>query len=414
MSPLLAFGMNHKTAPLSVRERLALTPEKTIEALQHLKNEPLVEEAAILSTCNRTEIYVHTEQPFAVAEWLAEHQQFKLSEFETCCYYYQDKEAVKHMMRVACGLDSMILGEPQIFGQMKQAFQHAHTAGTLGFQLQNLFQTIFSVSKNVRHQTHIGENSISLAYTIAKMAQKIFTRLPEQKILFIGAGETIELIATHFYGMGCRNIVIANRTLKNAENLAKNMQAEMILLSNIPNRLKEMDIVISATDSDLPLLGKGTVENALKQRKRRPMLMVDLAVPRDIEPEIAALEDVYLYNIEDLQNLITQNYQTRTEAAAEAESMIELQATHYLQQIKIHAVGDLIQQYRSETTALCDAELVRALQQLQSGRDPALVLHEFAHRFINKTLHRPTENLRKAAYEGKLGELQWFKRWFLE
>ena len=414
MSPLFAFGINHKTAPLKVRERLVFSPEKTIEALLNLKNEPRVQEAAILSTCNRTEIYAQVEQPFSIAEWLAQHQQFNLTEFETSCYYYQDKDAVKHMMRVASGLDSMILGEPQILGQMKQAFQHASAAGTLGFQLQHLFQTIFSVSKNVRHQTQIGANSISLAYSLAKMAQKIFTNLAEQKILLIGAGETIELVATHFYSLGCRNIVVANRTIKNAESIAKNIHAEILLLSNIPNRLKEMDIIVSATGSDLPILGKGIVENALKQRKRRPIFMVDLAVPRDIEPEIAELEDVYLYNIEDLQEVIAQNYQTRTDAAVEAEAMIELQSTHYMQQIKIHAAGDLIQDYRSTISELRDQELTRALEQLQNGRDPQLILNEFAHRFINKTLHRPTESLRKAAYEGKLDELQWFKRWFLE
>ena len=302
----LALGINHKTASVAVRERVAFTPEKLVEALRELCRLTPSREAAILSTCNRSELYLE-QDALAVDEvlaWLADFHPLNVAELRDCAYVHADEAAVRHMMRVACGLDSLVLGEPQILGQMKSAYAVAREAGTVGPLLGRLFQATFSTAKTVRTDTAIGENPVSVAFAAVSLAKQIFADLHRSQALLIGAGETITLVARHLYEQGVKRIVVANRTLERASQLAEQFGAHAVLLSEIPNELVNSDIVISSTASQLPILGKGAVERALKQRRYKPIFMVDIAVPRDIEPEVGNLDDVYLYTVDDLHEVI--------------------------------------------------------------------------------------------------------------
>ena len=316
----LALGINHKTASVDVRERVAFTPEQLVEALQQLCRLTPSREAAILSTCNRSELYLEQDQLSAdeVLRWLADYHRLNLDELRACAYIHQDNDAVRHMMRVAAGLDSMILGEPQILGQMKSAYAVAREAGTVGPLLGRLFQATFSTAKTVRTDTAIGENPVSVAFAAVSLAKQIFADLHRSQALLIGAGETISLVARHLHDQGVKRIVVANRTLERASQLAEQFGAHAVLLADIPQELAHSDIVISSTASQLPILGKGAVERALKQRKHKPMFMVDIAVPRDIEPEVGELDDVYLYTVDDLHEVIEENLKSRQGAAQAA------------------------------------------------------------------------------------------------
>ena len=395
---LVAYGINHRTAPIEIRERLAFSAEGAASALKALHQSTSVNEVVLLSTCNRTEFYTSTESSPALKLWLQSYGASN-DDITPYCYQYAEIEAVQHLLRVASGLDSMVLGEPQILGQMKQAFQLACETGTVGPKMRHLFPAVFSASKKIRTQTAIGKNPVSLAYAVVQLASRIFSDLKQCNVLLIGAGETIELVATHLYGKGVHNLTIANRTLEKASVLSEQFQAKAIRIGDIPEALAAADIVVTATASQLPILGKGLLESTLKRRKRRPMLMADLAVPRDIEPEVGEIEDVYLYNIDDLQLTIAQNLKDREEAAIQAEEMVKMQALHYVRQLRVLRASDMIRQYRNQAEQLRDQELEKACEYLLKKKDPQAALAYLARNLTNKMIHSPTVKLRDAAYQ---------------
>ena len=315
-------------------------------------------------------------------------------------------------MRVACGLDSMVMGEPQILGQMKEAYTTACEVGAAGHELQQLFQTIFSTSKRIRSNTDIGKNPVTFAYGMLQIANRIFSDLSNVTVLCIGTGEMIELAARHFEQKNCQKIIIASRTLEKAQTAAAEFQAKAISIGDIPHYLDQADIIISATGSQLPILGKGAIENASKVRRHQPMLIFDLAVPRDVETQVADVSDVYLYNIDDLQSIIEQNKQSRIEAAKQAEAIVEMQAQHYMQQLHVLNASDLIADYRQHIDHLKQATLDKALAELDQGASAEQVLQHFAHHFSQKIMHHPTVQMRKAAYNGELELLKRLKQIF--
>lgn len=401
---LLALGINHKTASVSVRERVAFSPDKLAEALQQAHGFAQLKEIAILSTCNRTELYCSTELPGtrAVLEWLGNYHGIDLADLEACAYTHWDEDAARHMMRVASGLDSLVLGEPQILGQLKSAYSIAQEQGLVGAELGRLFQQTFSVAKKVRTDTAIGENPVSVAYAAVSMAQHIFTDLRSSKALLIGAGETIELVARHLVQAGVQHITVANRTLSRAVSVAESFNGKAVMLGDIPEVLHEADIVIASTASQLPILGKGAVEGALKKRRYRPMFMVDIAVPRDIETQVAELDDVYLYTVDDLKEVIEENQRSRENAAKEAEIIIGSGAHEFMRQLRSLAAVDTVTQLRGNYEALRDQEVEAALKQLRNGKDAEEVVAQLARRLTNKVLHHPTIQLRKASAEGQV------------
>ncbi|CAA9889576.1 glutamyl tRNA reductase [Candidatus Methylobacter favarea] len=396
---LLAVGINYNTAPVSIRERLAFPAEILETALLELWNIKEISEAAILSTCNRTELYCAsiTSNQQALIDWVAESKQIKAADFTPYLYYHTDKSVCRHMFRVACGLDSMILGEPQILGQMKTAYQAAYEAGTLGKQLGKLFQHTFSAAKKVRTDTAIGFSPVSVAFAAVQLAQQIFDKLSEQTALLIGAGETIELAARHLSQQGIGRIIIANRTYDKAHTLATQFNGYAIALAELPRHLAEADIVVSSTASQLPILGKGRVESALKQRKHKPMFMVDLAVPRDIEAEVEQLPDVYLYTIDDLQATIDQNMDSRRQAAEQAEEIIDTQVDYFLTWLRSQRAQSTIRDYRSQAEKTRDEALQKALGLLKNGLSPEEALNRLAHSLTNKLIHTPSIQIREAA-----------------
>ena len=395
--PILTFGINHKTAPLALREQMAFNTENMPATLQQLLNKPAINEAVLISTCNRTEIYTAIDNPSILLDWFSQQNNAHPDNIKQFCYSYQGMHAVKHLMRVATGLDSMVLGEPQILGQIKLAYKIACDAGTVGSHLQQLFPAVFCASKEIRHQTNIGKNPVSLAFATVHQAKKIFSTLKTCTVLFVGSGETIELTAAYFKKQGVKRIIIAGRNIDKTAITAKQFAAEPIQIGSIPNYLNDVNIIVSATASQLPIIGKGMIESMFKQQKRRPLFMADLAMPRDIEPETAELEDVYLYNLDDLNMIIKKNQKNRSEAAAQAEALVSLQAEHYMRQLRITDASDMIRQYREQLSEIRDQELAKALQQLNKGQNPYEVLSTFAHGLTNKCLHKPTLKLRQAA-----------------
>lgn len=395
----LSVGINYQTAPVAIRERLAFPAEILKASLQDLWQVKEIKEAAILSTCNRTEFYCNTyaadEQ--VVVDWVVKNKQINPSDLTPYLYTHTDSSVCRHMFRVACGLDSMILGEPQILGQMKTAYQAAHEAGTLGKQLGKLFQHTFTAAKKVRTDTAIGSSPVSVAFAAVQLAQQIFDKLSEQTAILIGAGETIELTARHLTQQGIGRIIIANRSYDKAHALATQFNGYAIALTELPNHLAEADIVISSTASQLPILGKGRVESALKKRKHKPMFMVDLAVPRDIEAEVEQLPDVYLYTVDDLQNTIDQNMNSRREAAEQAEEIIDIQVNQFLAWMRAQSAQTIIRDYRFQSEQTRDEVLKTALASLQSGTNPEEVLNRLAHSLTNKLIHTPTSQIRIAA-----------------
>ncbi len=395
---LLAVGLNHNTAPIAIRERLAFPSECLIEALRDLANHKDIHEAAILSTCNRTEFYCTTSSSEqTVIDWVAHNKNFTAHELKPYLYSYTDRHFCRHIFRVACGLDSMILGEPQILGQMKTAYQIACDAGTLGKRLGRLFQHTFTAAKKVRTDTAIGSSPVSVAFAAVQLSQQIFTHLSEQTALLIGAGETIELTARHLNQQGIGRIIIANRTYDKAHLLAMQFSGYAIELNELPNHLAEADIVITSTSSTLPILGKGCVESALKKRKYKPMFMVDLAVPRDIEPEVQQLRDVYLYTVDDLQNTIEQNMNSRREAAQQAEEIIDTQVDHFFTWCRAQNAQTLIRDYRYQAEKIRDEALKKAFVDLKNGANIEEILQKLAHTLTNKIIHTPSTQLRLAA-----------------
>jgi glutamyl-tRNA reductase len=404
---LFALGINHHTAPLDIREQVAFDPARLGQALHDLLRGRSVREAAILSTCNRTELYCAAEEPLAAADWLATYHAVPARRIEPYLYHHPQKDAVRHMFRVASGLDSMVLGEPQILGQMKQAARVAEEAGTLGTLLNKLFQRTFAVAKEVRSTTAIGANIVSMAAAAVHLSARIFENLADQKVLFIGAGEMIELCAAHFAASKPRQLTIANRTVERAASVAARFAGDAMRLDEVSERLADYDIVVSCTASTLPIIGLGMVERALKTRRHRPMVMVDLAVPRDIEAEVGRLDDVFLYTLDDLGQIVESGQESRQAAMIEAEEIITHRVDDFLHWVEARETVPTIRALRDAGERARRHELEHALKLLQRGDSPEHVLEALSKGLTNKLLHPPTQalNLAEGTERSEVAEL---------
>jgi glutamyl-tRNA reductase len=404
---LLAVGLNHQSAPLQVRERLAFSAEQLAQALQSLSSRwgsrPF--EAAILSTCNRTEIYFASERAettqIELLNWFASERQLSSDRLASHLYTRPADEAVRHAFRVASGLDSMVLGEAQILGQMKQAARHAEEAGTLGMMLHQLFQRTFAVAKEVRSTTEIGAHSVSMAAAAVRLSQRIFGDLRQRNVLFVGAGEMIELCATHFAAQHPKHIAIANRTMERGQQLAKRFNADTLALADLPNLLHKFDVIVSCTASTLPLIGLGMVKTACKQRRHEPIFMVDLAVPRDIEPEVSKLDDVFLYTVDDLSGIVQEGRESRRGAVEQAEAIIETSVESFMRWVQERRLVPTIRELQEKGQALAHFELEHARRMLAKGESADAVLEQLAHRLTNKFMHGPLSALHQSSPENR-------------
>lgn len=411
---LIALGLNHLCAPVALRERAAFSTDDTVGALGDLVAQPGVREAVILSTCNRTELYCNVDSgaessPF---EWLHRHQQLHGANIDEFLYRHTEADAVRHLFRVATGLESMVLGEPQILGQVKGAYNMARDARTLDAPLERLFQNTFSVAKRVRSDTSIGTNPVSVAFTAVRLAERVFTDLANACVLLVGAGETIELAARHLTAAKVQRLIVANRTLDNAQALAGRFGGYAIALSDLERHLAEADIVISSTAAREPVIGREMVARAIAARRSRPMFLVDLAVPRDIETEVAKLPNVFLYSIDDLREVIDENLRSRQQAAVEAEAMIELSVEHFMTWWRALELNNPIASIRRNAEASRDEALAKARNLLARGRSADQALEFLAHTLTNKLVHAPSANLRAAALRGDSDLLQAAERLF--
>jgi len=408
----LTIGLTHRTAPVQVRERIALAPERLPGALEELAGLESVNEASILSTCNRTEMFIVVDDPECPAprNWFMGLDSGSADALEPLVHQLSGEQATRHLFRVAAGLDSMILGEPQILGQVKQSYETARRVGTLGKYLNQLFQYSFATAKAVRTDTAIGSNPVSVAYAAASLSRQIFGDLSDATVLLVGAGETIELTARHLQRAGVSKFIVANRTLARADHLADDLGGEAISLSMLPDHLHRADVVVTSTAADLPLIGKGAVERALKERRHRPMFMADLAVPRDIEPEVEQLRDVYLYTVDDLQQVVQENLRTRQEAAEEAEQIINSRVRGFADWLNAERAVPLVKAYRNQIEQVRDRQLLQALQALERGQDAQAVLARFAHDLTNKLGHDPLIAIREAGKQGDTDSLAAIRR----
>jgi len=390
---VLTFGLNHVSAPVDVRERVSMPVDVLRPALDALRSAfgSSVREAAILSTCNRTEIYCAAEPHVAekLPSWMADFNRVEAINLRPHIYQYQQNEAVRHAFRVASGLDSMVLGEPQILGQMKDAVRAASDAGALGTLLHQLFQRTFSVAKEVRSQTAIGAHSVSMAAAAVRLAERVFGDLSKAKILFIGAGEMIELCATHFAACRPQSLTVANRTVERAQVLASRYAAQTMKLTELPDKLAYFDVVVSCTASSLPILGLGMVERATRSRRRKPMVMVDLAVPRDIETEVGRLDDVYLYSVDDLGRVVQSGTDARRAAVVQAEAIIEARVQNFMHWLENRQIVPTIVTIHQAAEQVRQAELDRARRLLAKGESPEAVLEQLAHGLTQKYIHGP-------------------------
>jgi glutamyl-tRNA reductase len=413
---VLTFGLNHTSAPVSVRERVSMPVDLLRPALDGLRSAfgGRVREAAILSTCNRTEVYCAADPLVAeqLPAWLADVNRLQAVDLQPHLYRHQQDGAVRHAFRVASGLDSMVLGETQIVGQMKDAVRAAGEAGSLGTLLHQLFQRTFSVAKEVRSQTAIGAESVSMAAAAVRLAERVFGNMSEARTLFIGAGEMIELCATHFAAQKPRDMVVANRTAERAETLAGRFGAGTMKLADLPDRLAEFDVIVSCTASSLPILGLGMVERATRQRRHRPIVMIDLAVPRDIEPEVGRLDDVYLYSVDDLGRVVQSGTDARRAAVVQAESIIEDRVQNFMHWLETRAVVPVIQDLHAAADDVRAAELDRARRLLARGESPEAVLEQLAHSLTQKYLHAPLAALNRSEGEDRTQLLAMVPRLF--
>lgn len=410
-------GINHTTASVALREKVAFSPEHIPVAVKDLLDQAAIVEAVIVSTCNRTEIYLETEVPDGAGtatqegaskaneelalQWLADFHGLNSAELANCTYFQHGHDVVRHLMKVSCGLDSMVLGEPQIFGQIKSAFAYSKELDAVGPRMGRAFQDAFSIAKEVRTDTAIGQNPVSVAYAAVALAERIFSDISSLSALLIGAGKTVELVAQHLREKGVKSMVVANRTLDNALDLARSIEGKGVLLSDIPEELANVDVVVSSTNSQLPLLGKGAVERALKQRRHKPMLLVDLAVPRDIEEEVGELADAYLYSVDDIGEVIEDNVKSRQQAAQQAKSIIDRGIEEYCSHIRsLNAVATL-RAFRDKAETIQQNELQRALKSLEKGEAAEKVMETLARGITNKLIHSPSVQMKKASAEGK-------------
>jgi len=412
---LLTLGLNHTTAPVELREQVAFDATRLPDILAQLIQEfPDVRESAILSTCNQTELFLaidgNSELDFV--GWLAGFHDVDPDMLVPHIYQFKDLQAAKHMIRVASGLDSLVLGEPQILGQFKDAIRIARNALTCGTELEQAFSRVLSIAKRVRTETAIGRNPVSVAYTSVNLANHIFSDLSLCKGTLVGAGETIQLVAEHLIGKGVREIDVVNRTLANAKTLAASIDGFAWSLDELGERIQYADIVITSTGAPIPVIGKGIVERAQKVRRHKPMLMIDLAVPRDIEPEVGEIESVYLYTVDDLKGVIEKGLEHRQEAARHAERLIDSALDSWQRDIRGYRAVDTIKQLRDGIQELSEHELAQALRILESGKPADEVLAQLSRNLTNKFLHSPTVALRSAAEQGDLSLIEATNRLF--
>ncbi|SHO55818.1 glutamyl-tRNA reductase [Vibrio quintilis] len=404
---LFAIGINHNTAPLALREKVAFGPDKLQDALEQLRTHNGVEGSVILSTCNRTELYCEVKPALKdqLIQWLSEFHQVDSQELNPSIYIHEEQAAIRHLMRVCCGLDSLILGEPQILGQVKQAYSESRELEAIDSSVDKLFQKAFSVAKRVRTETEIGGNAVSVAYAACTLAKHIFESLSDSTVLLVGAGETIELVARHLAGNGCKHMMVANRTRERAMALAQEFDAQVLRLQEIPDYLAQADIVITSTASPLPIIGKGMVEKAIKTRRYQPMLIVDIAVPRDVEAEVSDVSDVYLYSVDDLQSIVDSNIEQRKLEAIQAEAIVDEESASFINWVRSLQAVDSIRDYRNSANQIREDLLNKSLQALSSGGDPEKVLHELSYKLTNKLIHIPTRALQVAAEQGEPAKL---------
>lgn len=409
---LAVTGINHSTANISLRERVAFPPAIVTDALRQVAELPGVDEVVIVSTCNRTEVYAGFARPESeldeasnrgrlVLEWLAKFHGMSADDLAGCSYFHEGGEAVRHLMKVASGLDSMVLGEPQILGQIKSAYALSQDLDLTGGSLAQAFESAFSIAKEVRTETAIGASPVSVAYAAVTLAGRIFSDLSSLQVLLVGAGRTIELAARHLIEKNARSMVVANRTLDNALQLARKFSGQGALLSDLPELLVEADIVVSSTSSQLPLIGKGMVERAIRRRKHRPMLLVDLAVPRDIEMEVSEIPDAYLYGIDDIGSVIDDSVNSRREAAVQAESIIDHGMERFLSQLRSRNAVATLRRLRGKADAIRETELQQARRELEKGSDAGVVIEGLARAITNKLIHSPSVRMKQASAEGR-------------
>jgi glutamyl-tRNA reductase len=390
-------GINHKTAPVALREKVAFSEDRLVAALRALRQEQGVSEAVILSTCNRTEVYWSGPASGAqLSQWLERHHGNHL-DLAASLYVHEESRAVEHAFSVASGLDSMVLGEAQILGQLKDAYRVAQESGSTGPSLNRLFQAAFSAAKRVRTETRIGANAVSLASATVSLARRMFSDLSAHTALMIGAGEMNALTARHFMSAGIKRMVIANRTLGRAQSLANELKAHAVGLPELEHELAEADIVISCTASPAPLVTKHAVETAFRARRRRPIFMVDMAVPRDIEPSVADLEDVYLFSIDDLEQLVDENRQQRELAASEARQVVTQEVTRFLAESRAQDAGPAIRALRQQADGIRQQTVEQARRMLAGGKSTDEVIEYLANTLTNRLLHAPTQALRQAS-----------------
>jgi glutamyl-tRNA reductase len=409
-------GLNHVSAPVAMRERVSLSDDLVKPALDSLRATfgGAVQEAAVLSTCNRTELYCATDRQVAqqLPQWLADFRQLDQHALAPHLYLHNQDQAVRHAFRVASGLDSMVLGEAQILGQLKGAVRTADEAGALGTLLHQLFQRTFAVAKEVRTTTAIGEQSVSLAAAAVRLAERVFGNLSQTKVLFIGAGEMIELCATHFAAKQPQLMAVANRTIERADTLARRFDASSMRLADMPDRLAEFDVVVSCTASTLPILGLGLVERATRQRRRLPMVMIDLAVPRDIEPEVGRLDDIYLYSVDDLGAVVQSGAQARQAAVVQAEAIIDARVRGFMHWLQLRSTVPIIKGLQAGAQAVQEHELERAKRALAKGESAEMVMEQLAHSLTQKYLHGTLAAIHQSEEAERQQLLGWLPRLF--
>lgn len=409
---LIACGINHKTALLDVREKVSFSTEKTTSLLQSLIQDNCATEAVLLSTCNRTEIYCHATSHEPIIQQLAKHAGFSSAFLESYSYAHYGIQAVSHAMRVASGLDSMVPGEPQILGQLKQAVHFAETQGACRHGLKRLFRDVFSAAKTIRTETQLGTKPLSFAYIVTFLAKRIFADLCTLNVLLVGGGETISQVAKHFYAQKVHQIWISNRTLSKTKQLSHSVNAVTIDFSQMFHYLPQADIVVCATASPLPILGKGAIERSLRLRKHRPMLLVDLGVPRNIEAEVAQLEDIYIYTLDHLKDIVAENFSDRLQIAKEAEKIVDIEVARFVRQLRSLGAADAIKTFRRKIDELQQQELALALKKLETGSSPQQVITQLSKRLANKFMHTPSVKLREASAEGQLEVFEYMQKLF--
>ena len=401
MSRIAILSVNHAQAPVAVRERVAFAPNQLTNELQKLKSTDGVSACVILSTCNRSEIYAVIESEDSkeiLSNYLSDTHQIPRAEIDPYLVYFEADTALEHICNVACGLDSLVLGEPQILGQLKDAYHAAKQAGTLDKKLEKLFQHAFSTAKKVRTDTQIGSSPVSIAYCAVKLSEKIFSDLSEQTVLLIGAGEMIELCAQHLSQKGVSNMIVANRTIENAKKIADQYDAQSVSLKQFSSIIHQADIIISSTAASVPIIGKGLIESALKQRKHKPMFMLDIAIPRDIEPEVGQLDDVYLYTIDDLEQVVSENVDSREKEKVLAQEIIVKQAQVFNKWLSVLPNEQLVQNYRTSANQIKDDVVLDAIKRLNNGGDGEQIIKKLADQLTNKILHTTFKNIKQAAH----------------